>query len=280
MKKEKVKLILFNIIFTILVCVIVYISWKKDQFVIDLTFDNLNSVNENILTREVLNQNDISTSAWDNNLETNAKIREEINGNKYLAIYSPKGSYGPKNSGIQVEIELEPGNEYYMSYDMMFDDDFSFGSQYRGGKLPGLTAGNRCENECDGTDGFASRFMWRKAGEGELYLCNVDKKSEYCDDYYFKTNDSSGKFKFEKGTKYNISEYVRLNSGPENYDGQIIVMIDNEEVLNLENIRLVTNEDQIDTFYLSMFFGGSSPLWSASNDSYFYMDNIYIEKIS
>ncbi len=247
--------------------------------VVSIDFEDFPLSSVEPLTRKVFAEAGVETTNWDNNLTSNGKIKETEDGNRYLSIFTPKGGYGTKTSGLQLEVKVPPGSEYFMSYDFMFGQNFSFGSEYRGGKLPGITADKRCSSECDGTDGFAARFMWRRDGEGELYLCSLDKKSEYCDDYYFTDPQTGKNLSFEVGQVYNIEEYVRLNTGPYNFDGQIIVWINGVEVLNLDGIRLVTDDDLIDTFYLSMFYGGSTDKWQAANDSYFYIDNIYLRRL-
>lgn len=253
--------------------VVHYAHNHEDSFLLDFS-----TIDGDTLTRSELKEDGYVATDWDNNLEDHTSI-VEIAGNKVLEVFYPEGQSGTKGTGTQFELDLNPGREYYMSYDFMFDENFSFGSEYQGGKLPGITAGKRCSGVCDGTDGFAARFMWRRDGLAELYLCNVDKKSDYCDDIYFKHSDGS-KVYFERGVKYTIEEYVRLNSGPNNYDGQIVITLNGEEVLNLEGIRLVTDDDLIDTFYFSTFHGGSGAKWVTSNDSYMYYDNIYVEKLS
>lgn len=145
-----------------------------------ITFDNLDI---GTVSRRTFNELGIPLDNWDNNLTQHVTIESDINGNNYLSIFTPKGTYGTKDSGAQFEIELYPSTFYYSSYDIMFDKNYSWGGTSKGGKLPGLTAGGRCAAECDGTDGFATRYMWRREGEGELYLCNLDKESaENCDD--------------------------------------------------------------------------------------------------
>lgn len=270
----------YLVIFIIVLVVVFRIRVKaQDDYSLSINFEEFPLSSEQPLTRKIFYSLGYSTSDWDNNLLSHGSI-ETKDGNQYLSIFTPKDSYGSKASGLQMEIKIKPGSEYYMSYDFMFDQDFSFGSVSRGGKLPGITAGNRCSGVCDGTDGFAARFMWRRNGEGELYLCYLDQSSEYCDDIYFIDPQTNKHFEFNKGQEYNIEEYVKLNSGPQNYDGQIIVNIDGQEVLNVNGIRLVTNDDKIDTFYLSMFYGGSTNLWKASNDSYYYIDNIYLQRLA
>ncbi len=247
-------------------------NMPDDTVVIDF-----NEFSTGEFSRSELRDFGYSVSTWDNNLKKHSNVNRDGSGNQYLSVYTPQGTYGTKTSGVQFEIELAPADAYYMSYDFMFDEDFSFGQEYQGGKLPGLTSGNRCSKKCDGTDGFAARFMWRQNGLAELYLCNVDKKSQYCDDYYFRDNDGNNIY-FERNHKYHIEEYVRINSGPNNFDGQIIIYLDGQEVINLNCLRLVTDSDQIDTFYFSTFHGGSTNKWAASNDSYIYFDNLYIER--
>lgn len=274
MKRNVIVTSLFLVCFTLTSTVLL----KATSIIDDHLILNFEDFDLGHISRQILTNHGYSVSNWDNNLETNAQVIEN-NGNKALQVFYPEGGYNSKGSGIQFELNLNPGYQYKASYDFMMSKDFSYGGQYEGGKLPGITAGNRCSGTCDGTDGFAARYMWRRDGAGELYLCNVDKTSQYCDDYYFTDPNTGEKYYFKPGVKYNISEIVTLNSGPNNYDGSVVVSVNNQEVLNLQNIRLVTNDQLIDTFYFSTFHGGNSELWGPLNDSYIYFDNIDIQKL-
>ncbi|MFV0275537.1 MAG: polysaccharide lyase [Bacilli bacterium] len=247
----------------------------SETYEVVLGFENFD-INQS-LSRNALNLLDVKTSNWDNGLSTRTKIIND-DDNKVLQVYYPENKFGPIDTGMQVEFTLDKNNEYYMSYDFKFDSNFSFGSDSKGGKLPGITGGSRCGNDfkCDGTDGFSARFMWKKEGLGELYLYHVDMKHTYGDDIAFINNKNQ--IQFTRNKWYNIKEYVKINTESNEYDGIIKVWIDDILVVNINNVRLTTNGDLIDTFYFSTFHGGNNLLWTPENDSYMYYDNIKVSK--
>lgn len=220
---------------------------------------------------------EIATGNWDNGLSARTKITDKkvTDGSKALEINYPKGGFGTSQTGTQVELQLPSDDEYYASYDVQFDENFSFGGEYEGGKLPGLTSGKRCSSTCDGTDGFGTRYMWRRDGQIVLYLFHMDKEGEYGDDIPL-VNPDGTKVKFEKGKWYNLKQHVKVNSAPDKSDGEITIWVNDVKVLEMKNIRLVSNDDGIDTFYMSSFHGGSTAKWAPLNDSKLYIDNIEI----
>ncbi|MFV0250071.1 MAG: polysaccharide lyase [Bacilli bacterium] len=248
---------------------------EKEEYEVYLDFSSL-SINES-LSRSKLNALGILTDNWDNGLSTRTKIIDD-NGNNILQVYYPAGGYGPQQTGMQVEFILNDNIEYYMSYDFMFDENFSFGSSSKGGKLPGITGGERCGSDfiCDGTNGFSARFMWRSEGLGELYLYHADKTGSYGDDIAFMSNGSQ--VQFSRNKWYNIKEYVKMNIEPNKYDAVVKIWINDILVVDITNIRLSTNGDMIDTFYFSTFHGGSTSAWAVGHDSYMYYDNINLSK--
>ncbi len=172
---------------------------------------------------------------------------------------------------------MTPNDEYYSSYKIKFEDGFSWGSKNKGGKLPGLTGGDKCGADfvCDGTDGFSARFMWRDEGYPELYLYSADMKNEqYGDDIPFESNGK--KFQFETGKWYTITEHVKLNSTPLSDDGVVEVWVNGEKMIDLDDITFVTDDQLIDTFYFSTFFGGHSKSWQPAKTSKAYFDEIKI----
>lgn len=267
----------WNVIIALLILFILPLqifAMENENYIINLNFDNF-MVNE-ALTRSKLNQMGIQTSNWDNGLAQRTLIVPDSTGNE-LEIFYPQGSYGSKQTGTQVEINLVASDEYYMEYNFRFDENFSWGSEHRGGKLPGITGGDRCNPNfhCTGENGFSARFMWRYDGYGELYLYHTQKPGSYGETIPF-IYPSGERVQFERGREYNIKEYVKLNSSPEVSDGQVIVWIDDQIVVNKDNLHFISNEQQIDTFFFSTFHGGSNASWAPENDSYLYIDDITV----
>lgn len=230
-------------------------------------------------TREMWENSGFTTTNWDNGLDSRSQISDQVvaSGDSALQIMYPSGNYGSQATGVQVELALEPLAEYYASYQIQFADDFSWGTTNRGGKLPGLTGGERCGSDfkCDGTDGFGARFMWRYAGYPELYLYAADMENgKYGDSIPFMENGE--KVQFETGRWYTISEHVKLNTSASADDGLVEIWLDGTKVVNKEDITFITNEQQIDTFYFSSFHGGHDETWAPQVDSYAYFDNLKI----
>ncbi len=230
-------------------------------------------------TRDKWEKEGFRPSDWDNGLEERTKITndEAASGESSLEVTYPKGKYGSQDTGAQVELNIKPSQEYYSSYKIKFGDGFSWGSEKKGGKLPGLTGGDRCGDDfvCDGTDGFGTRYMWRDEGYPELYLYSAEQKNKkYGDDIPFMSGDQQ--FQFETGKWYTITEHVKLNSSPTSDDGMIEIWVDGEQVLDLKNISFVTDNQLIDTYYFSTFHGGHDADWQPTVTSKAYFDDIKI----
>jgi hypothetical protein len=197
-------------------------------------------------------------------------------GNKSLQVVYPKGGVGPQETGHQAPCGLTPDKEYYVSYWLRFDDNFSWGTSNEGGKLPGLSGGKRCSGgeTCDGTNGFTARFMWRRNGLAVLYLYHMDKPGKYGEDYPL-VNGVSDTMYFSRGKWINLMERIKINSGT-NKNGEVQVWFNGEEVLNIGGIQFVSNGDLVDAFYFSTFHGGNDSTWCPQNDSYIWFDDIVI----
>lgn len=230
-------------------------------------------------TRDLWTKAGFDPANWDNGLEERGFVTnsESASGDNSLAIEYPKDAFGSEETGVQVELDLLPSDEYYSSYKIKFSEDFSWGSEKKGGKLPGLTGGDRCGDDfkCDGTDGFGARFMWRNEGEPEVYLYSADMENEqYGDDIPFMLNGEQVQFETDKW--YTITEHVKINSSPTADDGVVEVWLDGEQVIDLDDITFVTDDQLIDTFYFSTFHGGHDETWSPTNDSTAYFDDLKI----
>lgn len=202
------------------------------------------------------------------------------NGEESLQVLYPKGGVGPQETGHQAPCGLIPADEYYVSYWLRFSENFSWGSGNKGGKLPGLSANERCSGgqTCDGTNGFTARFMWRENGRAVLYLYHMNKIGKYGDDYDL-INAKKEKSYFPRREWINLIERVKINTG-NNKDGEVQIWYNGEEVLNIKELQFVSNGDKIDAFYFSSFHGGADKSWSPENDCYIYFDDIVVSRDS
>jgi hypothetical protein len=103
-----------------------------------------------------------------------------------LTIRYPAGSVDPANletplGGAGFLISRGPERAHAcLSYEVRFPAGFQF---IKGGKLPGLYGG-RAPSGGDAVaegDGFSARFMWRRAGAGEIYLYQAGHTARYGD---------------------------------------------------------------------------------------------------
>ncbi len=204
---------------------------------------------------------------------------EFYSGSSSLRVSYPSGGVGPGQSGAQAPLEVTPRNEYYASYYVRFSENFDWGGSNEGGKLPGLSGGNRCSgcSNCTGSNGFTARLMWRPSGRLVLYLYHMDKRAanDPCgdDDNLLDVNDNP--IYANKGEWYHIIQRVKVNTGS-NYDGEVEVWVNGEHALTRTGIRFVTNGDQVDALYFSTFHGGSGSSWAPSVDCNIWFDDIKI----
>ena len=191
---------------------------------------------------------------------------------KVLEVSYPKGSVGPQEGGAQFVLNLEPGNEYRLRYDLKVSEDYDF---RLGGKLPGLTSGGgryTGGHKPDQGQGWSARYMWREHGNMVLYLYSLDMKGKWGDDHPFAMPP------LERNRWYRVEQHIRINQQNQS-DGLIEVWVDGEKVLNLTGIRLRLGDlGQIDSFFFSTFFGGNTPEWGPLNDCKSYFDNFVIWK--
>jgi hypothetical protein len=153
-----------------------------------------------------------------------------------------------------------PADEAYLRYYVRFPDGFDF---VKGGKLPGLfggtaTAGRRIP---DGTDGFSTRYMWRRGGDGEVYAYLPTSREHG-------TSIGRGAWRFVPGRWTSLEQRVRLNR-PGVADGRITVWVDDVQVLDERGVRFRTSPAvRIDGVFLSTFFGGGDESWATPEDQH------------
>ncbi|KAF7294611.1 hypothetical protein MIND_00997700 [Mycena indigotica] len=128
-----------------------------------------------------------------------------------------------------------------MAYSVFFPNGFDW---VRGGKLPGLYGGRRgCSGGDSALDCFSTRLMWRKRGEGELYLYAMkDKQTKaLCDDPQSECNAQygfsigRGSFRFATGMWTHVEQIVTLNT-PGKQDGIFTLFVNGIQVIHREDI--------------------------------------------
>ncbi|MGH3565553.1 MAG: polysaccharide lyase [Pseudonocardia sp.] len=190
----------------------------------------------------------------------------ETAGGAMVRVFYPAGSASRRaegeDGGMQVYMRLpdDPVDELYLQYYVRFPPDFDF---VKGGKLPGLYGGTVTggQNIPDGTDGFSTRYMWRRGGDGEVYayLPTSEKHG---------TSLGRGCWYFTPGRWTAIQQRVRLNT-PGEADGEMTVWQDGWQVLTQTGLTFRTTDDlKIDGLFFSTFFGGGDTSWASPDDQY------------
>ena len=214
----------------------------------------------------------LSSRKW--GLENTDIIPDETNRfKKVLRVRYPAGSASPTvarkgapSGGAQFYSRFNLDNDRVaidhlrLRYFLRFSSDFEF---VKGGKLPGFYGGigNSGGEIPDGSDGFSSRLMWRKNGEGEVYAYLPSSKG-------YGTSIGRGRWTFKPGVWHQVEQEIKLNDSTKS-NGWVKVWIDNTLVLNQEKLKWRTNSDlTIDGIFFSTFFGGSDTSWSTPKDVY------------
>ncbi|MEL6384558.1 MAG: polysaccharide lyase [Cyanobacteria bacterium J06626_18] len=209
-------------------------------------------------------------------------ISESQGQSSFLRVSYPAGSASPSVSrkervplgGAQfyADLSLPPQDELRLSYDVRFADNFDF---VKGGKLPGLFGGEGASggNIPDGTDGFSTRLMWRREGDGEVYAYLPTSEG-------YGTSIGRGSWQFEPDTWYRIEQEVVLNQ-PDQSDGQIRLWVNDELVVDQRDLQFRTTDSlQIDGVFFSTFFGGGDSSWATPNDVHIDFDNFSVAAVA
>ncbi|NGO74744.1 carbohydrate-binding protein [Streptomyces sp. YC504] len=202
-------------------------------------------------------------------------------GGKSLRVFYPKGKIGPADSGAQAPLQLNPGREYYLSYWVRFSSDFSWGTTEYAGKVGiGLAGGASCSGGqvCDGYNGFSSRMIWRSGGKAAIYYYHMGHEGQYGD--YVDLKDASGNLiNWPRGQWANVVQRVKVNTvsgGNANPDGEIDIWYNGAQAATIRGLRFVRNGDLVDRAYFSSFFGGATPSFAPTNDSYIWYDDLKV----
>ena len=116
--------------------------------------------------------------------------------------------------------------------------------------------------------------MWRENGRAVLYLYHMDKGQKWGDDVLLRGADGKDKY-FERGKWHNMIQRVKINDGYQS-NGEIDVWMDNEQVLDMDGLRFVTNNRGIDQLFFNTFHGGSGSTWWPGQNVDAYFDDFIV----
>ncbi len=221
-----------------------------------------------------------SDGAWgENNIEVISDSTRQFQ--KVLRVRYPEGSASPTVSrekerplggaGFYANLNIPPTDALKLSYYVRFSDNFEF---VKGGKLPGLFGGNFTSGGeiPDGTNGFSTRLMWRRDGDGEVYAYLPTSKNHG-------TSIGRGSWQFVPGLWHHIEQEVILNH-PDQKDGQIRVWVDGQQVIEKDKLTFRTTDNlKIEGIFFSTFFGGGSASWATPKDVYADFANFSVSVI-
>ncbi|MDY7115670.1 hypothetical protein RAN53_04870 [Halomonas sp. SSL-5] len=188
-------------------------------------------------------------------------------GEPGLRVHYPEGTSAPGDTEkggagfYAAPTGLAGAERACLTYRVRFASGFDF---VKGGKLPGLYGGDAPSggDEVDGESGFSMRFMWREAGQGELYEYVASQDEE------FGASVGRGLWSFPTGEWVTIEQELVLNT-PGEADGLARVWIDDVPVLEQSEIIYRTTEEvSIDGLMFSTFFGGSGKEWRTPSDQH------------
>ena len=213
----------------------------------------------------------------------NTKVIKDYSGkfSRVLRVRYPAGSASPTvtdskgapQGGSQVfaNLGIPPKDSLRLSYYVRFSKDFDF---VKGGKLPGLFGGtvNNGRKIPDGTNGFSTRYMWRKNGAGEVYAYLPSSREHG-------TSIGRGNWQFQPGTWHHLEQVVVLNQ-PGKANGQIQVWLDGKKVLTENALTFrTTNALKIEGILFSTFFGGGDSSWATPKNVYVDFANFSVSLV-
>jgi hypothetical protein len=181
-----------------------------------------------------------------------------------------------RQGGAQLYLARRSGpvDSAYLSYYLRIPNGFDF---VKGGKLPGLYGGRVTSGRHipDGTNGFSTRYMWRKGGTGEVYAylpTSVDHG----------TSLGRGSWQWPTGLWTHVQQHVVLND-PKRANGVLQVWLNGQLVLDRHDLLYRdTTALKIQGLFFSTFFGGGDQTWATPVDqriefSKFEISDKYVE---
>lgn len=227
-----------------------------------------------VYTRQDLKDhwNGASTSSVDGGNVEIVKDPVASGRNNVMRIFYPAGKYG---EGPIWKTPVGKHEELYLSYDVMFDENFEW---VYGGKIPGLAGGPKDHsggNNPDGTTGWMGRMMWREDGKAVTYM--------YTYDYGYSTGAKDMRWddgpsrhrQFDRGKWHTVELYYKMNT-PGKSNGVHKAWFDGELAVDRTLGYRTTDAIKVDTFVMSTFYGGGSAKWAPQYGHYVYFDNFVV----
>ncbi len=211
-------------------------------------------------------------------------ISEFQNKGNVLKVKYPKGKVKTNDSGMHTKKfwnNYESFDELYFSYNVYIPEDFEFRA---GAKLPGLAYQTRHRN-------MSLRLMWRYDGLLEFYNHFETRPSwqdwtasvnwSLLDPYDEPGGPQLDQVRLKKGAWNHIEVYHKLNAAGQNdgimrgwLNGQLAI-----DIIDNGDYRQSGEEDiQLNSIYLSTFFGGSRDDFKPTKDQYAYFDDFVVSK--
>ena len=217
--------------------------------------------------------------------EANDIVRLSIDDGALKALY-PQGGNTSSHSGVQYIDEIAnkdptkgPLDEVLINYKVKFDEEFPWQS---GGKLPGVIVKESYTSD-DPKDSI--RLMWREDGELEFYIHTPDDRTRLAWD---NGDDQLGHAALADGEWQDIQFRVKLNdfkNGNAVANGELEAWLNGQHAGYYDDVILRDSpQDDINTFFFSTFYGGSSGNgnieWWPQEDSSALFDDISIEAVN
>lgn len=187
-------------------------------------------------------------------------------------VVSRKGNAPVGGAQFYASLGMAPQTALRLSYYVRFSQDFDF---VKGGKLPGLFGGkgNNGGNTPDGSDGFSTRFMWRRNGAGEVYAYLPTSRKRG-------TSIERGAWRFRPGVWHHLEQEIVLNQ-PQQQNGRIQVWLDGKRVIDENGLTFRTVDTlKIEGIFFSTFFGGNDASWATPKDVYVDFAEFSVSSVS
>jgi hypothetical protein len=182
----------------------------------------------------------------------------------YVEVTYPAGSSAPSSGaagGAQAKLPIARSSisDATLTYQVRFPVGFQW---VKGGKLPGLCGGQCWTGSTNGPGGWATRFMWRGGGAGEVLLSDATTTG-------YGSDLALGSWSFQAdGQWHTVSQHIHLNT-PGQSDGYIDVTYNGAHVAHVAGVTFRTdNATQIDSLIFSTFYGGHDSSWAPSADEH------------
>jgi hypothetical protein len=183
------------------------------------------------------------------------------NYGSYVETCYPAGSSAPSSGvpgGAQARLPMAAGARDDAT--LTFQVRFPVGHQWvKGGKLPGLCGGQCWTGSNNGPGGFATRFMWRAGGAGEVLLSDATTTG-------YGTDLGIGSWYWQAdGQWHTVSQHLHMNT-PGQADGYIDVTYNGALVAHFTGITFRTDTStHIDSLMFCTFYGGHDSTWAPTS---------------